>query len=145
VALAAPPACPTASCACWRGRLGRRRCRRSVGGWVGPARRRDGGRGRAWQLAATHLLALGYLGGTALAMVSRVSATQSGQAQAVDGPLLALAGLLALTLAARLAVLVVGGAGAGGGPVDIDHRRLERLAAALAGPPACGTGRAVSR
>lgn len=64
---------------------------------------------RAWQLAATHLLALGYLGGTALAMVSRVSATQSGQAQAVDGPLLTLAGLLALTLAARLAVLVVGG------------------------------------
>lgn len=64
---------------------------------------------RAWQLAATHLLALGYLSGTALAMVSRVSATQSGQAQAVDGPLLALAGLLALTLAARLAVLVVGG------------------------------------
>jgi hypothetical protein len=92
-----------------RGRLGRRRCRRGAGGWVGPARRRDGGRGRAWQLAATHLLALGYLGGTALAMVSRVSATQSGQAQAVDGPLLALAGLLALTLAARLAVLVVGG------------------------------------
>lgn len=64
---------------------------------------------RAWQLAATHLLALGYLGGTALAMVSRVSATQSGQAQAVDSPLLALAGLLALTLVARLAVLVVGG------------------------------------
>lgn len=64
---------------------------------------------RAWQLAATHLQALGYLGGTALAMVSRVSATQSGQAQAVDGPLLALSGLLALTLAARLAVLVVGG------------------------------------
>lgn len=64
---------------------------------------------RAWQLAATHLLALGYLGGTALAMVSRVSATQAGQAQAVDGPLLALAGLLTLTLAARLAVLAVGG------------------------------------
>jgi hypothetical protein len=54
--------------------------------WVGLPGAGMAAAGRAWQLAATHLLALGYLGGTALAMVSRVSATQSGQAQAVDGP-----------------------------------------------------------
>jgi hypothetical protein len=99
---------------------------------------------RAWQLAATHLLALGYLGGTALAMVSRVSATQSGQARWTarcwPWP-------VCWPSPGRAAGGAGGGraAGAGGGPVDIDHRRLERLAAALAGPPACGTGRAVSR
>jgi uncharacterized protein involved in response to NO len=40
---------------------------------------------RRWQLAGLHALTIGYLGGTLLAMATRVTATQQGRSQAVDG------------------------------------------------------------
>lgn len=69
--------------------------------------------------AGLHALALGFMGGTLLAMVSRVTAVQQGRSIAVDGPLralqLLLQGLLLLRLAACLwprAELLTAAAGA---------------------------------
>ncbi|HNU11770.1 MAG TPA: NnrS family protein [Rubrivivax sp.] len=56
----------------------------------------------AFEAAALHAMALGFAGGTMLAMVSRLSAAQAGQSQAVDRLARRLEGLLQLLLAARL-------------------------------------------
>ena len=62
--------------------------------------------------AALHALTLGYLGGTMLAMVTRVSATHSGRSQAIDGVARRLHALLQVTVSVRvLAALWPGAAG----------------------------------
>jgi len=53
--------------------------------------------------AALHALTLGYLGGTMLAMVTRVSATHSGRARAIDGVARVLHALLQTAVLARVA------------------------------------------
>jgi len=53
-------------------------------------------------MAAVHALTLGYMGGTMLAMVTRVSATNSGRAQAIDRVARRLHVLLQATVIARL-------------------------------------------
>lgn len=55
-----------------------------------------------FEAAALHAMALGFAGGTMLSMVSRLSAAQAGQSQAVDRLARTLEALLQLLLAARL-------------------------------------------
>jgi uncharacterized protein involved in response to NO len=62
--------------------------------------------------AALHALTLGYLGGTMLAMVTRVSATHSGRAQAIDGVARRLHGLLQATVFVRVLAALWPAAGA---------------------------------
>jgi uncharacterized protein involved in response to NO len=54
-------------------------------------------------MAALHALALGYMAGTMLAMVTRVSSTHSGRSQAIDQVARRLHVLLQVTAAARVA------------------------------------------
>lgn len=53
--------------------------------------------------AAVHALTLGYMGGTMLAMVTRVSSTYSGRAHAIDRVARRLHAVLQLTVSARVA------------------------------------------
>ncbi|HET8744889.1 MAG TPA: NnrS family protein [Ramlibacter sp.] len=53
-------------------------------------------------MAGVHTLTLGYMGGTMLAMVTRVSATHSGRSQAIDRVARRLNALLQVTVVARL-------------------------------------------
>lgn len=54
-------------------------------------------------LAGLHALTMGYLGGTLLAMATRVSTVHSGRPQAVDGVARALHALLQIAVVARVA------------------------------------------
>jgi len=54
-------------------------------------------------LAGVHALTMGYLGGTLLAMSTRVSTVHSGRPQAVDGLARALHALLQAAVASRVA------------------------------------------
>jgi uncharacterized protein involved in response to NO len=56
----------------------------------------------ALEMAALHAVALGFAGGSLLAMASRVTATQAGRSQAIDGWTHTLAWLLQAALTARL-------------------------------------------
>lgn len=56
-----------------------------------------------WRDAALHALTLGFMAGAWLAMVSRVTATQAGRAQAADRVQRALYGLLQAVVVARVA------------------------------------------
>ena len=57
---------------------------------------------QALDLAALHALTMGYLGGTMLVMVTRVSSTHSGRPQAMDRVARALYALLQVAVVMRL-------------------------------------------
>jgi len=73
--------------------------------WLGAAARWPGlatGTAQALDLAALHALTMGYLGGTMLVMVTRVSSTHSGRPQAMDRVARALYALLQVAVVMRL-------------------------------------------
>lgn len=74
--------------------------------WAGMALAHARGLDPSWRAAiasaALHALTMGFLGGTMLAMVTRVTVTQAGQAVAIDRRARALEALLQLAVAARV-------------------------------------------
>lgn len=77
--------------------------------WLGAAARLSGvgaGTAAALDLAALHALTMGYLGGTLLVMVTRVSSTLSGRPVAIDRVARVLYGVLQLAVILRLVAAV---------------------------------------
>lgn len=73
--------------------------------WLGAASHwpwMSGGRSAALDIAHLHALAIGFLGGTLLVMVSRVSSARSGRPQAIDTAAWFLYGTLQATVVLRL-------------------------------------------